>query len=361
MLKNILKIVGVSCGYAAAVIGAGFASGQEIVSFFVRYGRHGMIGIFIACAAFFLFSCAVLCACARNRVYSYSDLLDAVFHRERVCGAIKLMTLVFAAASVCVMTACAGEMCEIVSGLPRIFGAALFTVLCGVIFFTGNRKIMKINSALGAVIILGIIFTCLYILRFREHQASASVVPIAASGAAYAGYNLLTAGTVLTGMSRNLSGRGEALLCSAASGLILFVMITLIWGVLEIYFGKINLGEIPMLTMAMRQHWALGAFYSVMLFFAVLTTGVSNGFGVIDIIGAKTGRTGAVLMLLTLSFCMSGAGFSNLINTVYRICGYIGAVLVFVLIIAFFRASKNIKMKKTVENGSILKKTVQKR
>ncbi len=360
MLKNILKIFGVSCGYAAAIIGAGFASGQEIVSFFVRYGRYSIIGIFIACAIFFLFSCSVLCVCARTCIYSYSDLLDSLFNNERVCCAIKLMTLVFAIASVCVMTACAGEMGEVIADVPRICGAALFTVLCGIIFFMGNRKIMKINSVLGAVIVLGIIFTCLYILRFREHQTSAYAAPIVMSGAAYAGYNLLTAGSVLANMSRNISGRGEAVLCSAASGLILFVMITLIWGVLGIYYGKINLGEIPMLTMALRQNWVFGAFYSVMLFFAVLTTGVSNGFVVIDIIDVKMGRAFAVFMLLMLSFCMSGAGFSNLINTVYRICGYIGAALVFTLIIAFFSASKNIKMERIEENRSISKKTVQK-
>ena len=33
-MRNIRNILSVVCGYAAAVIGAGFASGQEIISFF---------------------------------------------------------------------------------------------------------------------------------------------------------------------------------------------------------------------------------------------------------------------------------------------------------------------------------------
>ena len=347
MLRNVSNIIAVSCGYAAAVIGAGFASGQEIVSFFVKYGRYSIIGILIACAIFSLFSCAVLCVCAEKHIYNYSDFLESIFPSAHVCGAVKMMTLVFAAAAVCVMTACAAEMGAATADVPRIFGAAVFTIVCGIVFFLGNRKIMKINSALGAVIVFGIIFTCLYILRFREHQTAAVEPSMIMSGITYAGYNLLTAGTILAGMSRNIRGKGEAVLCSAVSGFILFVMIALIWGVLSIYYGKINLGEIPMLTMALRQNKVLGAFYAVMLIFAVLTTAVSNGFGVIDILHEKTGRKTAVLILLLLSFCMSGAGFSTLINTAYRICGYVGMVIVFAVMVFSLRMLKNSKMKKT--------------
>ena len=43
-MKNILKIVFV---IIATLIGAGFASGKEIYSFFFIYGIKGILGIFI--------------------------------------------------------------------------------------------------------------------------------------------------------------------------------------------------------------------------------------------------------------------------------------------------------------------------
>ena len=358
MLKNISDILAVSCGYAAAIIGAGFASGQEIVSFFVKYGRYSIIGILISCVIFFLFSCAVLCICAENRIYNYSNFLHFVFRNKRICKAIELMTLAFAVVSVCVMTACAARMGNVVTGVAPILGSVVFTVICGIILFLGNKKIMKINSGLGAVIIFGIIFSCLYILRFREHQSAVLETSMVVSGIAYAGYNLLTAGTVLAGMGRNIKDRGEAVLSSAVSGLILFVMMTLIWGVLSIYYNKINLGEIPMLTMTLRQNKTLGIFYSAMLFFAVFSTGVSNGFGVIDIMHRKTGRRFTIFILLLLSFCMSGAGFSNLINVAYRLCGYVGMIIVFGVIFYSFKMIKKSKMKKSEENTSIREKNI---
>ena len=346
MRKSLFNILGVSCGYAAAVIGAGFASGQEIVSFFVRYGKCSIIGIFIACVVFSLFSCAVLCTCVDKKIYNYSDFLDSIFKGGRVRRVVEVLTLAFAAASVCVMTACAGEMGMALMGAPRILGAVIFTIICGAIFFMGSKKLMEINSVLGAVIVFGIIFCCLYILRFREHQVFANEASMTVSGFVYSGYNLLTAGAILAGMSRCLGSRGEAVLSSVVSGFVLFVMIVLIWGVLGIYYGKINLGGIPMLTMALRQNNALGIFYGVMLLFAVITTGVSNGFGVIDIVSDKISRPRAAVLLLITAFCMSGAGFANLINTAYRICGYAGVIIVFAVIYKSLKNMKKVKKRR---------------
>ena len=45
-MKEILVIVLVIVG---ALIGAGFASGQEIYSFFYSYGLHGMLGLVVTC------------------------------------------------------------------------------------------------------------------------------------------------------------------------------------------------------------------------------------------------------------------------------------------------------------------------
>ncbi len=356
MRKRVTDIISVSCGYAAAIIGAGFASGQEIVEFFVRYGRRSMIGVIISCVVFSLFSFAVLSVCAKHRTYNYTDFLGLIFKNKRAVEAVKFMTLLFAVASVCVMTACAGEMASVIAGVPKIAGAAAFTAVCAAVFFMRGSRIMKINSALGSVIICGIIFICLYILRFREHQSAAMIVSASAQGAVYAGYNLLTAGAPLAAMSRNISGKGEAALSSAASGFVLFVMITLIWGVLGIYYGKINLGEIPMLTMAMRVGHAAGIFYAVMLFLAVLTTAVSNGFGVIGIAGERTGRYRAAAGLLFVSFCMSGAGFSKLIGTAYRFCGYIGIAVVFLIIALSFTAIKKSKTEKIGDIKSNMEK-----
>ena len=339
-MRNVRNILAVSCGYTAAVIGAGFASGQEIVSFFLRYGKCSFIGIILSCTIFSVFSYAVMSRCIKCGINDYDSFLDTMFRSGRAKRIIEYITIAFALCSLCVMTACAGEVGAVLFGFKKIYGAAVFAALCGIIFALDGKKIMQINSVLGAVIIFGIIFSCFYILRFREHQTIANGSAMVISGAVYAGYNLLTAGAVLAGMSRFLKNKSEALISSAASGFILMIMITLIWGIIGMYYGKINLGEIPMLTMALRQNSLLGILYGIMLIFAVLTTGVANGFVVMDTIGKSMGRRKTASAVVAIGFCMSGAGFSTLVDSAYRICGYAGIAVVCVIV---FKSLKNMK------------------
>lgn len=341
-MRNVRNILAVSCGYAAAVIGAGFASGQEIVSFFLRYGKCSIIGVALSCLIFSAFAYAVMSGCIRNKINNYGDFLDIICHSRYSKCAVEYITIAFAVCSFCVMTACAGESGAMLFGIKNIYGAVIFALVCGVIFALDGKKIMQINFVLGAVIIFGIIFSCLYILRFREHQAMSNNTAMIASGAVYAGYNLLTAGAVLASMSSFLKSKGEAFIASAASGFILLVMIVLIWGVLGLYYGKINLGELPMLTMALRQNNLLGMMYGMMLIFAVLTTGVANGFVVMDTIGKKAGRKKTALIMAAAGFYMSGAGFSNLVDKAYRICGYAGLAVVCMIIFRTYKNMKNI-------------------
>ncbi len=331
-MRRVSDILSVVCGYAAAVIGAGFASGQEILCFFVKYGRCGIIGIFVSCIIFSVFAYAVLSVCVTYKVHGYDEYLKKCFS-----GAgghiIKCITLIFAVASICVMAACSGELIFSLVGAARGFGALIFVILCGLIFFLGDRRVMKINSSLGAVIVTGMIFCCLFLLRFREHQVFFSGASSAVSGASYAGYNLLTAAAVLCGNCGRLKNDKEAAIAAAASGFVMLILISLVWMLLGTYYGKINLGEIPMLTLMLRYGKTLGAVYGILLFLAALTTGISNGFGVINLAGDILGKRITVLLILLTALCMSGNGFSNLVNTVYRICGYAGMAVVVCMVL----------------------------
>ena len=62
--------------YIATLVGAGFASGQEIVSFFVKFGRYSIVGIVISSVLFALIAYAVLFACAKNKIHTFNEYLD---------------------------------------------------------------------------------------------------------------------------------------------------------------------------------------------------------------------------------------------------------------------------------------------
>lgn len=335
--KGILLITG---GYAAAVIGAGFASGREIISYFVKYGKGGIIGIITACVIFSVFAYTVLSVCVKYNITSYKKFISTVFKTCLGRNLANATVFICAAASLCVMTACMGEVGNMSLGLYKIVGGSVLCLCLGSILLMNMGKGEKISSVMGAVIVVGVVFTCFYILRFREHQTVSVITSGTVSGISYAGYNIIGTGAVLAGMSRLIKSGEEALAASVASGLVLFIMIVLMSMVLGIYYGQIDMGEIPMLKMALRQSKLLGVLYGVFLSLAVLTTAVSNGFALLDMIGDRMTKKSAVLWITLTALALSGMGFGPLVDTVYRICGYIGAAVAFGMIYKAFTKQK---------------------
>ena len=76
-MRNIRNVLSVVCGYVAAVIGAGFASGQEIISFFVKYGKYSIIGVLLFVRYFFgVCVCGFIGMCRKKNIETYSDYLN---------------------------------------------------------------------------------------------------------------------------------------------------------------------------------------------------------------------------------------------------------------------------------------------
>ncbi|MBQ7573107.1 MAG: hypothetical protein IJT23_02475 [Clostridia bacterium] len=322
--------------YIATLVGAGFASGQEIVSFFVKFGRYSIVGIVISSVLFALIAYAVLFACAKNKIHTFNEYLDTF-----CTGYIKRIILIFCGifSVVCfvAMASGAGEIGNIVFGVYPIIGN---TALCGLVLLLilrGNLKAVKYNGIIGAVIVIGIISCLLYIMAYREHQVFYNMSRIAVSAISYAGYNIIGGAVVLVKLSGMLKTRTDCVAVSIISGISIMFIMLLMWWVLSTYYGKINLGELPMLTMAIRQNGVIALIYGILLALAILTTAVSSMVGVREVF-----RGGyPVFMTLFCALAFGGAGLSGIVNVAYRACGYISIILVIYIAIIKVKNEKN--------------------
>lgn len=335
----------VAYSFVAAVIGAGFASGQEILSFFTVYGKWGIWGIMLSALIFGLFAFLILDQCRLRSVMDYNTLLMKT-SKKSVCIFTLFVTLVFSVCSFAVMTSCFSEIAYLLFDTDKQISRIVFAVFCTALVFALPKKTLDINGILGIIIVAGIIASTLYILSHREHQTFSPQISALVSGASYSGYNLIGAGVVLADMSSSIKTRRQAALTAFLSAAALFIMMSLIYYLLSIYYGHINLSELPMLTLAMRENKAITVIYSIMLALAVLTTAISNCVGVCDILkNHLPSRTASALVCIT-GIIGAGAGFSRMINTAYRACGYVGIAVVIYLTI-------NLIFLKKVENKRI--------
>lgn len=336
-----MSVFSVVFSYIATVIGAGFASGQEMISFFVKYGNLSIAGVFISVIIFGAFAYAVLSDCNRFSVRSYDEYLRLVFPR-RAAGFLTCLTFVFSFICFCTMTAGSGAMGAELLGVRPIYGNIIMCALSAAALLMGSKKALKYNSVLGGIIIVGVISCCFYIMGYREHQTLYNITKITASSMSYAGYNLITAGVILVEMSGKIRSERQAAAAGFSAAFIMLVIMFLMWVILSIYYGSADLGEMPMLTMARRQNSVIAAMYAVLLFLSMLTTAIASGEAVMAIGGAQT-----LPLMLLCAVLLSSAGFSNMVNIAYRICGYAGIILPFYVIIK--NAKNRAKSRKSTE------------
>ncbi len=334
-----LNVLIVSYSVMAAIIGAGFASGQEILLYFACFGRYGVIGIGVTVIFFGIFAFAVLNTCQKNKITEYESLLG-LFKSQITRNAVKAITLLFAFAVYGAMLSASGEMLYDIFGIPRATGALFCTIVAVFLFTFANEKVFTINGILGVGLVIVITFSVLYMLFYREYHAfSPQYIKSANSGLVYSGYNLISLTPVLVSLSKKLRHKTDCTSVSLCISVMSAIIMMLIFGLLAIYANKINLGELPMLTLAKRQNPGFALLYSSVLTVAIITTLISSGGALCSALKIQKNPL-KIAFISSGAYLFSGLGFSNLVNTAYRICGIAGLIACIAIIYVCFSPKK---------------------
>lgn len=328
--------------YIGALIGAGFASGQEILTFFVSYGKWGFAGIVLVSVIFGAFAWYITDMAQRRSCFDYVQLTKDMAG-NRVSKALTGVTLAFSLGVYIVMMACFGELANALFGLNKSAGAAIMSISCALVLTARQKNVLRFNGALGLFTVAGIIIVTFYMLAAREQQTFMNAARSIAESSAYAGYNIIGVGVILCRSARSFKSRKEAALTGILSGIMMFVMMSGVFVLLSMYNNRIALGELPMLTMAMRYGRGITVIYSLMLVGALVTTALADGVTVIEMSSKYIGKKLCIAIMCVLGFISANAGFSRLIGSVYRILGYAGIVLMCCFLILSVKTTKNDK------------------
>lgn len=336
--------------YVASIVGAGFASGQEIVSFFVKYGKISILGILLSSIIFGLFAYCIINISHNIKCTNFDQYLFTILNRP-IAIFVKLITFIFMICVFTAMLAGGGETFHTIFNIKKSIGMIIICALCLYVFVYDKKGMIAINGILGVVIVLGIVGVCVYILKYRELNVFASQFKDnwVLSSVSYVSYNILTAGIILVEMSSILKTKTQAKLVGIFSSFSMFVMMFCIWAVISIYNGKIPLGEIPMLTLASRQGNFIFYTYSIILFFAMITTAISSGYSTIKIMQNHTNLSHkfCALIIVCTGYFLGGCNFSFIVDVIYRICGYLGFIFMYSIIAYGIKSKTNDKLRNT--------------
>ena len=321
-MRDAILIAGV---YIAAVIGAGFASGSEIVHYFLPFGYAGIFGILFACILFGTMAERLLYD-ARD-AESFGACLEKSMPHIAAVG-IEKLSLFFMAVLYVSMISGGSEILRELTGCEKGRLALLLCILSAIVFFFDLRGFVAVNNLLAVVMITGILSVCIYLLN-GQTKHTAALGHALSSGGNYASYNILTAGAVVVSL-----GRGKKLprgVCGVISGGMFFLMLTLLWLVLRCADEGVLTSQLPMLVLCRKQGGILYALYAAVLLSAMLTTAFCNGFCVLDQMTLP--RPVGILLLVSFGYLFSGLEFSFLVDRVYRAAGFLGFLFLLCVLI----------------------------
>ncbi len=331
-LKNSLLIAGT---FIATVIGAGFASGQEILSYFVIYGKNSIYGLFIVCTLFIMCSICVMVRVNRDNIDSFDEYASAICGKFSAAF-IKLCVVLFMFASFCSMVAGSGELFSGSFGLEKSVGIWVMLGACVVVFLFDLNGILTLNSILAPIMSISLFFLGIYAFLFRDTATFGSgIIEVLCknyitSSLVYASYNMLTSIVILAEMRSLITKKRVCFISSAIGGGALFFIALAMWASLMLYFGKIPLGSMPFLTVVSRKGEFIKLIYSIVVYLSMLTTAVSCGYGVLRWLRGKLKikRLSAIILTIALSLPVIFLGFEGIVKNIYSLFGYLGLVLI---------------------------------
>ena len=208
--------------FQAAVIAGGYATGRELVEFFLPAGAWG--GLLGMAVSMLVWSLVLMLSFELARVGRATDyraffrlLLGRGWFAFEI-GYVLLMLVIMA-----VMGAAAGEIAHSLFGLPRLAGSLAMIVATGAMMACPTVAIERfLVASVGYLYLVYFVFVAWCVLAFGERIAdNFAAMPAGGgwfgAGVTYAGYNVATIPAVLFCV-RHFGRRRDALVAGALAG-----------------------------------------------------------------------------------------------------------------------------------------------
>ncbi|WP_311481739.1 hypothetical protein [uncultured Anaerococcus sp.] len=351
MNKQTFKIM---LAYVGVLTGAGLASGQELLQYFVSLGISGIVGIGMVGILHMLIGGILLILGSHYLATDHSDVFDEI--TNKFIAKFMDLSLVFTCFVVgFVMLAGAG------SNLNQAFGVNVNVgrILCALlIIVVGMMDFSKVSQVIGSFtpfivgfVLLGSVYTIFkYKPDWESLNAFASKLPsnfdnVGFSVLNYFGMCLMTAvsmGLVLGGdeLSTENAGRGGLI-----GGAIVGVMGVLITLTLFIRVEEVYKLDIPMLYVIEDISPILGFLMAVVIFGMIFNTGISLFYALARRFSNDDERRFKIMLvsITGVGFVLSFLGFKKLVSIFYPIIGYIGIFMMALLVFAYFKERSAIR------------------
>lgn len=328
-MSNIIKIFSL---VISIVIGAGFASGKELFTFFGLLRENYLEGLIFCSFLFFILIYGTLEIARKNKTTTYNQFLNTLFKNKTIISFFEKCIIFFMFVCFSSMVAGFTSLMSQALNIDKIYTIIFFVVLNFIFLLKGYNYIIKLSIILVPTILICAIYFCFLFLETpREFTIALDFLPnikTIANTSLYTSYNLITVIAIISTIPELYSNKKNNLISSVAIAITLFILSMAILNPMSSYFSYIQNKDMPIFSILILEYPNLIKYYLIIMIFATLSTSLSNCYGVTMyfVENHKTNYFLASFFVILLGTLFSLVGFSNIVNLIYPIFGFFGII-----------------------------------
>lgn len=330
--------VQIAAVYVGTVVGAGFATGREIVEFFSRFGFIGLISMLMSGYILIFLGSKLMVLSARINAKSYEEFNEYLFGRTlgKVINLLLMMMLIGVCA---VMLAGAGAVFEEQLGFPKLSGILLTIILSFIVMFVGIKALFAVNTFVVPLMIAFSFILMLLSVRLPNFFDQLLYIPYVEDGwkavvapFSYTAFNLSLAQAVLVPVASEIKDEATIKHGAVLGGAALTVI--LIAGHLTlIMLPDFTTYEIPMAVI--MKHLASGLYwvFILVIYGEIFTSIIGNVFGLEKQVNQYLSipKMVTVTGIFAITYLLSLFEYSRLLSYLYPLFGYVSIIFIILL------------------------------
>ena len=337
-LSTAIKLGGAFMG---TCIGSGFATGSECLTFFITYGIKGAVGaLLISFVIYFLFT-RELFNKGQELPSEQCTSLFTYYFGKTIGSILDWFCAILVGACYLIMLSGAGTTLHQYFGIPVVAGSAIMAAAAVVTVWFGLRKLTTVIGFISPFMAaLTIIVGCLTLFKADFSATVSTLETLHLSKAApswwiagilYPCFCMLTLTPALPSMGATAPNK-KTTTVAAIFGVTFFhaalaVVVMAIFGNLAV----VGTSQVPNLELAGLLGPGVRTLFMVVIVLAIYTTACPMAWGFCGKIAKdeKSTKYRVCILLLTVAgmICSYLFPLSTLINFMYSISGYVGAVV----------------------------------
>lgn len=332
-MRQGFKVLQVAFTYIGTIVGAGFATGQEILQFFTEYGKWATLTIVLSSLLFVWLGTKMMLIAHDTGANSYEDLNRQLFGKKAGKW-ISFFTLFVLIGVNSVMLAGAGSV--FVEHLHLTYQTGLLITLIGTYLLLGRgiKAILQMNSIIVPFMLL---LSLMILLSTIHHPSASNFIRLESdhgmfatwlSPLLYTSFNLAMAQAILVPLGSQLKDRNVIKYGGMIGGIGIGCMLMTAHFAMSAYMPGIQQFEIPMGSIAFALGAAIQIIYIILIFMEIFSTFVADIYGITLQVRQHIQVSPRLITLFIMLSCylVSQFGFSSLLSILYPIYGMLAMV-----------------------------------